>query len=71
MKAIITRMITGKTTLRRDSLRLSQSTVLPIAENKIKETRMGQKDVWTAKKGLRNILESSNIRKICSHRHKL
>jgi hypothetical protein len=45
MKAITTRMITGKTTLRRDSLRLSQSTVLPIAENKIKETRMGQKDV--------------------------
>jgi hypothetical protein len=36
-------------------LRLSQRTVLPMTEKRIKETRIGQKDVWTAKKGLRNI----------------
>ena len=48
-------MITGKTTLIKDNLRLSQRTVLPITEKRIKETRIGQKDVWTAKKGLRNI----------------
>jgi hypothetical protein len=44
-KAINTRMITGKTTLIRDNLRLSQRTVLPMTEKRIKETRIGQKDV--------------------------
>jgi len=35
-------------------------TVFPNKENKIRETNKGQKEVWTAKKGLKNTV----VRKI-------
>ena len=54
-KNIITKTKRGNKTDNKETFKLRHKTVLPITENKIKDTRMGQKEVWTAKKGLINI----------------
>lgn len=41
--------------MNKDALRLMKSTILPNKENKTNANKNGQKDVWTAKNGLRNI----------------
>ena len=55
-KAINTNKNNGNKTLNRDNFKLTHKTVLPITENRIKETKIGQKEVWTAKKGLVNTI---------------
>ena len=41
---------------KKESFKLTHRTKLDIVENKAKETRRGQKEVWTGRKGLKNIL---------------
>ena len=57
MKEIKTVIIKGKRTDSRVTFKLIQRTMFPITEKRTIETRRGQKDVWTAKKGLVNIKE--------------
>lgn len=57
MNAIKIRIKRGKNTEKRESLRFTHRTVLPIKEKRIKDTRMGQKEVCTARKGEVNIKE--------------
>lgn len=45
----------GTNNINKDAFKLIKSTILPSKENSTKANRKGQKEVWTAKKGLRNI----------------
>jgi hypothetical protein len=47
----------GNKTDRRETFRLIHRTVLPIVENRMKDTSRGQKEVWTAMNGEVNIKE--------------
>lgn len=42
---------------RNETFELNHNTALPNKENKIMEIRRGQKEVWTAKKGLINTIQ--------------
>lgn len=55
-------MKAGKRTINKDNFKLNQSTVFLNIENKIREIRKGQKEVWTAKKGLVNNIYSDKER---------
>jgi len=39
-------------------------TMLAIEENKIKETKKGQKEDWTGKKGLKNVISLKKIHEV-------
>jgi hypothetical protein len=47
----------GNKTDRIETFRLIHKTVLPIVENRMKDTSKGQKEVWTAMNGEVNIKE--------------
>lgn len=52
-KEIIIVSKTDKITEDKDNFKLRYKTKLPINEKSVKETKIGQKEVWTAKKGLK------------------
>jgi len=52
MKAVKNKNKKGSKTSKVLDFRFNHNTVLDIKENKSNETHKGQKDVWTAKKGV-------------------
>lgn len=51
-----TRRRTGKSTEAKETFKLIQRTILDVTEKSTKESKNGQKEVWTARKGLINII---------------
>lgn len=50
--------------LKKDTLYLNHITILDVTENSLRDTKKGQKDVWTAKNGLVNIYSKVEIYEI-------